>query len=232
MSDIFTIEELTRPYKVLIYGAAGSGKSTIASKAQNAAFIDLENGCPHIRIPKLKIDSLDTLNKSFGQIIESKYDTIVFDSLTYLEQLLFKKVAKENGKKSIADIAYHKGYELVLEDWVEFIKQLNKLNVKKNIICIAHSTVGHINDPELGEYDELAPSIHKKALGLLCADFDGIFCMKPQMIVTDEKAIKTKNVFIYTQPSNGIMAKSRFNLADKIERNNFDWNKVCFDYTK
>lgn len=227
---MFTLEELTRPYKIVVYGTSGIGKSTLASKAPKAALLDIENGTPHIRIPKKRISSFEELLTSMDGAAKSEFETIVIDSLTYLEKFIFQKVAKDNGKKSIADIPFHKGYDLALTEWDAFLQRMYQLNKTKNVICIAHAQISHIEDPETGAYDEIAPALHKKAVGLIAADFDAVLAMKAQMIVTDEKATVTKNVIIYTQPSSGVMAKSRFNLPEKISRDKFDWSQIIFKY--
>lgn len=227
---MFTIEETTRPFKVLIYGLSGVGKTTLASKIPNAALIDCENGSPHIKMPKKKVSTYLEFFEALEGASKSNFDTIIIDSLTYLEKWIFAKVAKDAGKKNIIDIAFYKGFEIALTEWELIMTKIYQLNKTKNIICIAHAQVTHLSDPELGEYDELSPALHKKAGNIICSDFDGIFCIRPQIIVNDEKAVRTNNTFVYTQPSNGIMAKSRFNLPNKIALKDFDWSKIVFNY--
>ena len=227
---MFTIEETTRPFKVIVFGDPKVGKTTLACKSKNAAMIDLENGCPHIKIPKKLVNTYDEAINAMDGAAKSNFDTIIIDSLTYLEKLMFQKIAKEAGKKNIMDIPFYKGFETASSEFDVFLQKMHILNKTKNIICIAHAQTNRVSDPELGEYDEISPALHKKWCIFAGADFDGVFCMKSHLIINDERATPTNKTFIYSQPVTGIKAGSRFKIANKIERDNWKWEDIKFQY--
>ena len=119
-----TVKE--NPYiSILVYGEAGSGKSIFASTFPNALVLDFDNGHKQSYRENFKhtyVDAaqgLSALQKAVEQLKtgEFKFDTIIIDSLTNLEN-----VAVANAKGMYASnweqtLYTGKGKKLGYDEW-------------------------------------------------------------------------------------------------------------------
>lgn len=154
MADKFAITEgkIQKPLLVLIYGIDKVGKTSFAASAPKPIFLDLENGSELSDVARLPMPS------NFNEAVEMvkyvatlpQYQTLVVDSIDWLESICFKEVVAENDKmvSSIAEIPFGKGYPRAVVKWKEFIDALNVVRDSgKNIILIGHAVVKKFEDP-------------------------------------------------------------------------------------
>jgi AAA domain len=101
MSDILSsISRGKRPWHIfaLLYGTDGVGKSTLCSHAPNPIFVGAEKGTEQLgvaRFPQTEsigelLDQLRTL-----QTEKNEFQTVVLDSLEWIEPLIWKAVCDE-----------------------------------------------------------------------------------------------------------------------------------------
>ncbi|MGC9455774.1 MAG: ATP-binding protein, partial [Phycisphaerae bacterium] len=103
------------PPRLLIYGTEGIGKSTTAAQADKPIFIPTEDGldqvdCDSFPLCKKFDEVMSALSALYCQ--QHDYQSVVVDSLDWLERLIWDEVCREYGVKSIekADGGYAKGY--------------------------------------------------------------------------------------------------------------------------
>jgi hypothetical protein len=171
----------TMPPRVLMYGTEGIGKSTFGSQTPKPIFIQTEDGLDEIDCDKFPlatrydevITALTDLRRE-----EHDYETVVIDSLDWLERLVFDKLCAEHNAASIEQVAggYSKGYTLALNFWRELIEHLNALRNQRGmvILLIAHSKVERFEDPESSPYDRYSPRLHKHAAALVSEWCDAV----------------------------------------------------------
>jgi len=222
--EIFKGPQLDKPYKVVLYGSPGVGKSTMANTAESPIFLDIENGLTRIDCHKTPIiKSISDLKKSVSFLMKSEeYKTVVLDTADALDLIISNEICTKADKQSLADFGYGAGYEMLNKTWNSILSGLDMLYDKgMNIIITAHPIIRTFQDPTGDAYDKYTLKIHQKPAGSIISRFDGVFFMeyekvlktttgdKKRAIATGERILNTKNKLAFD-------AKNRFNLPDKI----------------
>jgi hypothetical protein len=218
-----------KPPRILIYSIPGWGKSTLASSMPKPIFIDVEDGLMGIKTTAFEIPaSFNDIVSYIGLLLKEKHDykTIVIDTLTNLEQLIFQQVCTDYNQKSIEDFGYGKGYIHSLEYWEKFLKGMEKLrNNGMAVLLLAHSEIKAIYDPISDVYDKYIIKLHKQPLPLVISKVDYIFFGTYKTTVSEEgegfkkvkKGIGSGERIIYTEERPAFTAKSRLDLPFEIK---------------
>lgn len=191
------------PPRVLIYGPEKIGKTTFGASAPKPIFVRTEDGAEHIgpaRLPLAK--SYEQVIDQVSQIALRKHDreTIVIDSLDWLEKLIFAKVCKESGVKSIELAAggYGKGFtragELMFDLLTEHLDPLRTVRGMA-VILLAHDKTEKAEEPGLPSYDRSTPRLDKRSLPYVkdWADAIGYACRRIR-IEGDEASRGNRNI--------------------------------------
>ena len=114
--------------RILIHGAEGVGKTTIASKFPATIFLQTEDGCPSgLEIDSFGlIDNFADLRSAIGALASEPhhYQTVVIDSLDATEELIWHDACRSQGWSSIESPGYGKGYVIVESWWIDILKGL------------------------------------------------------------------------------------------------------------
>jgi len=171
----------SKPPRILLYGVEGIGKSTFGSQAPKPIFIQTEDGLDEIDCEKFPLaTSYEDVAEALGTLRreEHGYETVVIDSLDWLERLAWDKLCLECGVNSIekVDGGYAKGYTHALTYWREVIDHLGALRNQRGMVAvlIAHSKVERFEDPESSPYDRYSPRLHKHAAALVSEWCDAV----------------------------------------------------------
>lgn len=219
-----------KPPRLIVYGIEGIGKSTFAASAPNPIFIQTEDGLSSINAAKFP------LSKNYEQVLdqlkailndEHSFNTLVIDSLDWLEHLIWDKVCQDFGVRNIekADGGFGRGYMQALTHWRAITSLLDEIRGKRNmiIILVAHSKVERFEDPENAAYDRYAPRLHKLASSLVCEWVDAIL-FATRHIRVDKEAGKATAIganggerVLRTTGSPACVAKNRYGLPEEIE---------------
>lgn len=142
--------KLRAPFRVLLYGPEGCGKTTLASMAPNPVFYD-----PNGRTRNVACDRYT--GKSWGQLLKflewaasSDYDTIVIDELGEVSSQLFRHICDRDRKSDIEKYGYGKGYVVALQELKALTVALDAAG--KNVILIGHSRPVAFKNPEGADY--------------------------------------------------------------------------------
>ena len=169
------------PPRLLVYGTEGIGKSTTASQAPKPIFIPTEDGldqidCNSFPLARQFDHVMTALSALYSE--EHGYETVVIDSLDWLERLVWDEVCREFGVKSIekADGGYAKGYTHALTQWREVLNGLDALRNERGmcVVLLAHAKVEKFEDPESAAYDRYSPRLHKHASALITEWCDAV----------------------------------------------------------
>ena len=221
-----------RPPRIVLHGTSGVGKTTFAASAEKPIFILTEDG-----LGKLEVDHFPMVT-GFEQLIEymeslaaeaHDYKTVVLDSLDWLETLIWDRVAKDNGKSSIEDIGYAKGYIFALNYWRELLRGFTYLRDEKNmtVVLLAHSQIKRFDSPTSEPYDRIRLKLHDKAAAVVAEWSDVILYAGYRAVVkrTDDQGKHVIGIgkgerVLYTEERPAFDAKNRYGLPPELP---FTW---------
>ena len=114
------------PPRIMTYGTEGIGKSTLASRAPKPVFVQTEDGLNEIDCAKFPLArTLDDVLAALTELAveEHPYESVVIDSLDWLERMVWDAVCKRESATTIEKVGggYGKGYILALDYWRRLI---------------------------------------------------------------------------------------------------------------
>ena len=223
------------PYRLVIHGTDGVGKSTFAASAPNPIFIGTEDGTGHLDVARFPapeswediLDAVAALTADAGG-----YKTLVLDSLDWAEPLLHAKLMAEDGKAEvIEEIAggYGKWVNVVTTHWRSFFAALERLQRAQgmHVILVAHSFIKQFSNPEGEDYSRYVLKLADKSAALCREWSKGCYFAQYETFAVKEKGKRVKGVstgarLLYTQRTAAYDAKDRYGLPESIA---LDWDE-------
>lgn len=226
----------TRPPMLLVYGTSGIGKTTFGAGAPSPIFVRTEDGLGILEVDSFPVsntwqDVVDALGTLYTE--NHSYQSVVVDSLSALETLIWRQVANSQDKDNIEDIGYARGYVMALDYWHRFLDGIVALRDKGMIpVLIAHSDVIRFDSPEHEPYDRYQIKLHKKAFQLMYERCDVIaFANYATSVTKTDVGFKKKvtrgvevgerQLHLVEKPA--FIAKNRYSLPESIP---FKWQAL------
>jgi hypothetical protein len=187
---------LPEPFRLLVHGTEGVGKSTFAACAPDPIFVQCEDGLTRLDVPKFPLaESFDTVLGSLNDLLQEKHDykTVIIDSVDWLEKLAAQKALEEYRKAkpdiTLADFEFGSGYAKLIPRFETVIGHLNRLRRERqmNVVLIAHSKMERVIDPTGGSYDQYSPRLDKRINGMIKEWSDIIGFATQAVLKTEEK---------------------------------------------
>ena len=219
--------------RILIYGAGGVGKTTLAlGMAGKTAFIDLDNSLGKLSGEYATLDNVAVVQgvTDWGALVGAlsadgwdDFDNIVIDTFTMAEQLAveytLENVPNGNSKaKSVEDYGYGKGYGYVFETFLKLLPILEKHTKSgRNIVLVCHDCQRTVANPAGGDYLRFEPRLQdpasgKGSIGLRLREWCDEVLFVTYDISVDSKSKKATGAglrSVYTADQTWCMAKSR-----------------------
>lgn len=225
------------PPRILLYGQEGIGKSTFAAQAPNPIFGFTEKGWGTMSLRKFP------LWREWGDVVESfrallseehEFQTLVVDTVDWLETIIWAKTCEDGGKESIEDFGYGKGYVQALKYWDQFVEMCDALHEERGmgVILVAHAAVKTFSNPEGDNYDQYQLALHQKAAATLKEWADCVLFARYEVKVRKleggvqkdkGKAMKEYGEptrLLHTEERAAYWAKNRYGLPATLP---FDW---------
>jgi len=238
MSSLSRVQRgrVSKPPRILLYGVEGIGKSTFGSQAPRPIFIQTEDGLDEIDCDKfpLAANYEDVATALLTLCNEShNYESVVIDSLDWLERLIWDRVCQDSGVKNIekADGGYARGYMHAVDYWREVVDRLNVLRGARGmvVVLIAHTKVEKFEDPESSPYDRYSPRLHKHAAALLTEWCDAVlFATRKVRTQSEDAGFGRKRTVAHAIGKDGgerilrtvggptCVAKNRYGIVDEL----------------
>lgn len=215
------------PSRVIVYGVAGIGKTTFGASAPNPVFIPTEDGLGQLDVfsfPKPENFEEVIMNLRALAKEEHAYESIVIDTLDALETLIWDYVCRSDGKNSIEDWGYGKGYVKALKEWERMLSALDYLRTqrKMRVVLLAHETIERIRDPRYDEFTRHSLAINKSAAAALVGWADEVYFASTELTFrkTDDgrqKAIGEQERRLFVSDNSAYIAKSRLGFTGNQE---------------
>ena len=214
--DSITTGVTTRPPRIVLIGTEKIGKSTFAAQAPNPVFLPIrgEEGIDDLNVAKLPVAKTWTdVSDAIKLLITSDHDykTLVIDSISTLEPVVWEQVCKDAQVESIEKVGggFGKGYTEALNKWQKLMNALDRLRDKgMGIILIGHVIVGTFNDPNSESFSVYDTDLNKKARAALYRWADAIlFANHKHSVISEDigfnkeekRAVSTGARYLYTQ---------------------------------
>lgn len=231
-----------KPPRVVIHGTPGVGKTTFAACAPEPIFIQCEDGLGQLDVDAFPLAATwDNVMAAFGSLYTEphEYKTLVVDSLSALEELIWQQVAKAANKGNIEDLGYGKGYIIALDYWKQFWDGINALRDKGMMpVLIAHSNIKRYDSPEVEPYDRYQIKLHERAFQLVYERADVIGFANYETNVTKAevgfnqkvaRGIGTGRRLLHLNEKPAYIAKNRYSLPDSIP---LDWSEFMGSFNQ
>jgi hypothetical protein len=229
------------PPRLLIYGTEGVGKSSTAADAPRPIFVPTEDGLGQIDCHAFPLatrfeDVISAMSVLATE--EQEYQTVVIDTLDWLERLIWAKVCEDRGVKNIEDIGYQKGYVFALDFWRQVVDALDRLRTERGmcVVLLAHCKIEKFEDPESPAYDRYSPRLHKHANALVTEWVDAVlFATRKIVTRTEDQGFGQKRTIASGNTRDGgerilrcigspaCVAKNRYNLPAELP---LSWNEL------
>jgi len=213
-----------QPLKVLVFGAEGTGKTTMVAGAPGVRFVDLDRGSYEQNVERVEADTFEEVLEWIEDArVDPTVQTLAIDSLSRLEALITVKVCGAGGS-GLAEYngGYGKGDDAALQYWRQFIGACDRLNATKNCVLVAHALIKSFSDPFGLSYDRFTIALREKAAGTILQWVNYSLFARAEISTRVQEKTK-KNIasasglrYLYTDASPAYVAKHRGNLPDRL----------------
>ncbi len=143
---------------MVIYGNSGVGKTYLIKHLDNAIILSAEKGLLTLKdedIDYIKIANMDDVQEAYDTVRKSKYDHIVFDSLTEIsEVVLFDIKAKLKAEGKGKDV--RQAYGVIADSFGIMIRKFRDIDGKNTIFMAKEKNIYDEDDFIIG-YSPMMP---------------------------------------------------------------------------
>lgn len=216
-----------KPPRIMLYGPHGLGKTTFGAGAPKPIFIPTEDGLgvldvDHFPLAQTESDVLNAIGALYSE--KHDYQTVVLDSLDWLENMIWVEV---NAKHDAKDLAYGKGAVIAAERWRNILEGFNALRADRGmaIVLVAHCHIKRFDSPETEPYERYQPKLQDRSSALVQEWCDAVLFTNYRTIIKKEdvgfktevrRGITTGERLLFTTEKPAYYAKNRYSLPESM----------------
>lgn len=217
------------PPIICVFGAPGIGKTTFAAGARNPIFLATEDGAGVVGPARFNIETFEEFQEALQLLKNDKHDyqTIVVDSLDWLQPLVWDYVCRKANQPSIEAFGYGKGYNEATAIFRNVFLEMREIKKRRkmSIIMLAHMITTTKDFPDRDSYSTNEIKLHKGAAGLIQEYADLIGFADLKTIITREDKGFNRKVAKATSDGTRVLrvnahpayvAKSRYPMPNEI----------------
>ncbi len=146
---------------ILLYGPHKFGKSKWCASADNALFLATEPGLNHLSTYQVAIPTWEKFLAACAELAEGKHPfrTVIVDTVDNAHRLCAEHVCRQQKVVHESDLAYSKGYALVMNEFQRVVTKLTFLGL--GVVFISHSQEREI-ETRTGKIIKQVPSLPEK----------------------------------------------------------------------
>lgn len=232
------------PPILAIHGDGGVGKTMFAAGAPNPVFIQTEAGTNQLDVARHPVArSYAEFMGNLNDADNAEYDTIVVDSLSCLEPLIWAEACKRDGVAMLNQVhgGYQHEWEGVAEVWNDVLYRLEQYRDQgKIIMLISHTSSVKIRQADMEAYNRFQPDLHNSTTDQIFRWCDAMFfAYFKKSLVGVDKDIKKENTRKIAVGNNqrglrcigtpSILAKSRYDgMPEEVD---LSWDAVAPYFT-
>lgn len=211
--------------RAVVYGTEGVGKSTLAASFPDAVILDTEDGTNHLDVARIPCADWATLKATVSQLGVEKHGfrTVVVDTADWAERALVADVLSKEGKRSIEDFGFGKGWVIVGERFAELLQGCDRLiGLGINVVFVAHSVVKRTTPPDQADGWDRYELKTSKQVGSLLREWCDLLLFatyETRLLASKDgrtRATGGKSRVMFAERSAAFDAKNRFGLPEKI----------------
>lgn len=148
-------------YITYIYGAAKTGKTTLASKAGTALILAFERGynaLPGVYPVDIATwgDAKSVARELKKPAVKERYDAVIFDTVDIAGQLCEKYICAQNGVDRINEIPYGQGWTLMKKEFEDLVRTITHMGYA--VFFISHDKDKEFKRKDGSSYNQIIPS--------------------------------------------------------------------------
>ncbi len=217
-----------KPPRIMVYGPHGLGKTTFGANAPKPILIPTEDGLGVLDVDHFPVATSEAdVISAIGTLYQEKHDyqTVVIDSLDWLETLIWEQV---NSTHDAKELAYGKGAVIAAERWRQILDGLNALRMDRGmvVVLLAHCQIKRFDSPEVEPYERYQPKLQDRSSALVQEWCDAVLFTNYKTIVKKEevggfknevrRGITTGERLLHTTEKPAYYAKNRYTLPEVL----------------
>lgn len=171
VSAAFTAGKKAKAHRIVLYGPAGIGKTTLAAWLEAPAFLDCEKGTKYLDVNADSVGSWAELRGKLAWLFKNPpagIKTLVIDTITAAEEFAKEHVianrTTDKGKpvESIEGFGWGKGWKFIYEEFNGLLADIDRIVEAHGIsVClIAHEVTSPVPHPGGEDYLRWEPNLY------------------------------------------------------------------------
>jgi hypothetical protein len=211
--------------RVVLYGTEGIGKSTLAAQFPAAVILDTEDGTRQIDCARVRCADWMTLQGAMVDLGGNAqgFQTVVVDSVDWAERMALEYMLRKDGKRSVEDYGFGKGFVKLAESFSAFLGLADDLIDRGvNVVFVGHSTVKRTTPPDLDEgWDRYELKLSRQVAPLVKEWSDALLFANYRTRLVEGSNGRTrakggKERILYAERTAAFDAKNRYGLGAEL----------------